>query len=391
MRRYESLDSIRGIAALAVVFSHMFIVFPAFYSALSLQQNNQLIVDLLAFTPLHLLWSGHEAVVLFFILSGFVLSLPYLNNRKLIYTNYIVQRVFRIYIPYIVIILFSIILQSFLYTPGGIAGLSKWFNWMWMLPLSPGLFSHFLFMSGELTHNYNTASWSLVHEMRISLIFPFIVLLIRRKNLLFDLGLLALVFAGRYALPTDLPYKINDTFYYALFFVIGAVLAKHREALGILFLKTGTYFKISLFAIALLLYNWHWNFGMVLPADSPLHQLFADRIIGDIAIGIGACIFFLFAIHSAWTEKILTHRIPMFLGKVSYSLYLVHPVVILALFYSLHAWVHPLLIFAMVPFASLAVATVYHYSVEVTAMKTGKLLTSKKAPKISKGFEAQKY
>ncbi|QDY44764.1 acyltransferase family protein [Planococcus glaciei] len=186
-------------------------------------------------------------------------------------------------------------------------------------------------------------------------------------------------FAGRYALPIDLPYKINDTFYYALFFVIGAVLAKHREALGILFLKTGTYFKISLFAIALLLYNWHWNFGMVLPADSPLHQLFADRIIGDIAIGIGACIFFLFAIHSAWTEKILTHRIPMFLGKVSYSLYLVHPVVILALFYSLHAWVHPLLIFAMVPFVSLAIATVYHYSVEVTAMKTGKLLTSKKS------------
>ncbi|QDY44763.1 acyltransferase [Planococcus glaciei] len=209
MRRYESLDSIRGIAALAVVFSHMFIVFPAFYSALSLQQNNQLIVDLLAFTPLHLLWSGHEAVVLFFILSGFVLSLPYLNNRKLVYTNYIVQRVFRIYIPYIVIILFSIILQSFLYTPGGIAGLSKWFNWMWMLPLSPGLFSHFLFMSGELTHNYNTASWSLVHEMRISLVFPFIVLLIRRKNLLFDLGLLGLVFCREICLA-DRPSLQNQ-------------------------------------------------------------------------------------------------------------------------------------------------------------------------------------
>lgn len=383
MRRYDSLDSIRGLAALAVVLSHTAIALPMFYAALSGQSSNDFFVEILTFTPLHLLWTGHEAVILFFILSGFVLSLPYLNNRKLVYKNYLIQRFFRIYIPYIVIILISIFLQTLLYNPGGIAGMSKWFNWMWMLPLDKELFSHFLFMSGELTHNYNTASWSLVHEMRISLIFPFLVLLIKKTSFFHDITLILAVFLLRYAVPGDLAYKLSDTLYYALFFVIGAVLAKYREPLGSMFQQMNKALKLALFAAALLLYNWHWNFGMVLAETSPYRSLFEDKAIGDLFIAAGACLFFMFAIYSPFTEKVLTHKIPLFLGKISYSLYLVHPVVLLALFYALYNEANTLVLLAMVPVVSIVLAAFYYKWVEVPSMKIGKLLLSKPPIKVS--------
>ena len=377
MRRYESLDSIRGIAALAVVFSHSVIALPVFYAALGGHSSDNFLVDILTFTPLHLFWTGHEAVILFFMLSGFVLSLPYLNNKKLIYKNYVIQRFFRIYIPYIVIIFISIFFQALLYSPGGIEGMSKWFNWMWMLPFEKELFTHFLLMSGELTHNYNTASWSLVHEMRISLIFPFLVLLIKRTNLFYDLAIIAAIFMVRYAIPGDLPYKMSDTLYYALFFVVGAVLAKYREELGLVFKKTNTAFKWALFAVGLLFYNWHWNFGMLLAETSPYRSFFADKAIGDLAIAAGACVFFIFAIHSVFAEKFLTHKIPLYLGKISYSLYLVHPVVLLTLFYALHNGANSILLVMMVPVVSIALAALYYRCVEVPSMKAGKLFSSK--------------
>lgn len=64
--RFDQIDSIRGLAALSVVISHLSLVIPNVY-----------IVQKLKNTPLHIFWAGHEAVILFFILSGFVLALPY--------------------------------------------------------------------------------------------------------------------------------------------------------------------------------------------------------------------------------------------------------------------------------------------------------------------------
>ena len=44
---------------------------------------------------------GPEAVILFFVLSGFVLSLPAVNGRPQTYPTFITRRIFRIYVPYL--------------------------------------------------------------------------------------------------------------------------------------------------------------------------------------------------------------------------------------------------------------------------------------------------
>ena len=66
-RRFRELDSLRGLAAITVVFHH--------FSRICSPQ----IIHVLDRTPLRILVAGHQAVILFFLLSGFVLTLP---NKK---------------------------------------------------------------------------------------------------------------------------------------------------------------------------------------------------------------------------------------------------------------------------------------------------------------------
>src|SRR4051812_11697833 len=102
--RYKQLDSLRGVAALFVFFSHFFLIFNINeFSVLSLQAS-----------PLGVFINGHSAVMFFFVLSGFVLSLPFINKEKpLNLAEFYIKRIFRIYPAYILAILFSIFLKTF--------------------------------------------------------------------------------------------------------------------------------------------------------------------------------------------------------------------------------------------------------------------------------------
>lgn len=377
MRRYDSLDSIRGFASVAVMFGHMLLCLPVFYSVIYSENIKSTFAQILSFSPLHLFWGGHEAVILFFVLSGFVLSLPYLNGSKLVYGHYIIKRFFRIYIPYILIIAISISLKSFLYSPDGIVGLSKWFNWMWMLPVDSKMLFNLIFMTGDSTHNIDTVAWSLGHEIRISLIFPFIALLIKRMNFTQIIIFINLLIIDYSIVPRNFPFHLHETFYYLVFFVFGAFLAKYRNRLGEILHQKTSLMKGFLFIFALILYNWHWNLGLFITKDNSLWAIFNTTEIVDFSAAIGASIFFMFAIHSKIVEKILTYRVSIFMGKISYSLYLIHPVVLLTLLYTLKSILDPKVIILFVPLVSILLAGLYYRFVELPSMKLGKSIVSK--------------
>ncbi|MFB3170669.1 acyltransferase family protein [Neobacillus sp. 179-C4.2 HS] len=71
--------------------------------------------------------AGSEAVTLFFVLSGFVLSLTFYYKGKFSYGEYLIKPIVRIYIPYVTAIVITLILRGNFYT-GNIKGLSYWFN-----------------------------------------------------------------------------------------------------------------------------------------------------------------------------------------------------------------------------------------------------------------------
>lgn len=100
-QRYQQLDALRGLAALAVVFHHCLLIPSSF--------DYSMLAHILMSSPLGIVRAGSEAVNLFFVLSGFVLALQ-LNDSDMNYSQYLTRRVCRIWIPYICAITFAIIL-----------------------------------------------------------------------------------------------------------------------------------------------------------------------------------------------------------------------------------------------------------------------------------------
>jgi len=111
--RNKTLDGLRGIAALIVVFHHTLLTNKWFADRVYVipQPNrghfNGGLHGLLEYTPLHILFAGTEAVVVFFVLSGYVL--PF-GLRKLEGNLWLRNRLIRLYGPIFGAVTISMIL-----------------------------------------------------------------------------------------------------------------------------------------------------------------------------------------------------------------------------------------------------------------------------------------
>ncbi len=85
--RYLERDSLRGLAAGSVVIWH----FLMFWVTSSRWHR-------IVYSPTVFFYTGSAAVLIFFVLSGFVLSLPFLA-RPQPYPAYLAKRICRIYVP----------------------------------------------------------------------------------------------------------------------------------------------------------------------------------------------------------------------------------------------------------------------------------------------------
>ena len=84
----KSLDGLRGLAAFSVVIFHFFCGFVPFLEApfypdlFKPLPRQSFWVNLLQYPPLSILHNGHFAVCIFFVLSGYVLSIPFFSQPK---------------------------------------------------------------------------------------------------------------------------------------------------------------------------------------------------------------------------------------------------------------------------------------------------------------------
>jgi peptidoglycan/LPS O-acetylase OafA/YrhL len=182
-QRIDQLDVLRGIAALSVVLYHMCCSLPLLHTYLFCtvfdvwrgRSDCAVVSLLLSSTPLRTLVAGPEAVVLFFVLSGFVLSLPFIKGRGPRYGDYVILRFFRIYIPAAVSIGIAAFIVNMLRP--GVLSESDWVSSFWQQPVQPGaLLANLAMLDGALDiPPFNIVMWSLVEELRISLLLPFLV------------------------------------------------------------------------------------------------------------------------------------------------------------------------------------------------------------------------
>ena len=371
--RLETLDSLRGIAALMVLTFHIWKI------GLFAEPSGWW-VYLWRWTPLNWLVTGRPWVILFFVLSGFVLALALERGGAAAgWSTFALRRFCRIWLPFAASILLSALAWA-LVRPAPIEGLSTWFNDLaWTEPPTPRLVAEHLLMTGiRGQDSLNPVMWSLVYELRISFVFPFLWLAVRRWPVAgLVLALLAHLAAAQIVGcrwdPACAPFRGEDladslalTGYFALFFVLGMLLARFRDTVTERLARAsgGTVAALSLLVA----------YSVILPHVPRLSPV----LPADLAFGLGSALAIALAIASpAWTRA-LRLRPLLWLGRVSYSLYLTHNIVLLGTVHLLHGTLGPIpLIVAVLAFSLLAAELGYRL-VEAPAIRLGQRLTGRR-------------
>ncbi len=368
--RLTQLDSLRGLAALTVLFSHC-VELPTAFDRTSGYR-------LLLHSPLSILLAGHEAVIFFFLLSGFVLSLPFFRTAPS-YREFIVKRFCRIYLPYYASIVLAVILA--LTIPcRGIPELGPWFNHTWTAPITLHmLLQHALLIGSFNMSTLNPVIWSLGFEMRISLLFPLIGLLLARaswkKCLLLSLLLTVINICSRLLVRKVCHSHFADsdyTLHYTAFFIIGGLLAKHRGILTERVAQLAPAVKAGLLLAAITAYTiFFWC-----PFQPPYCRLFFDW-----CTAAGSAYFIILALASRSVASVLTSKAVHFIGLTSFSIYLFHCQVLFTLVHLLYGKVALWQIWVMTLAGTMLLASLMYYVVEVPSINIGRFWARKIAPR----------
>jgi peptidoglycan/LPS O-acetylase OafA/YrhL len=363
-----ALDGLRGVAALMVLFHHTLLTLPDFANyewQVPGATAHGVIEWLLLRTPLRLLWAGQERALLFFVLSGFVLGLPWLEGRAAPYGRFLLGRFCRIYPPYLLAMIAAAAGSMLL---GGIKlpHATVYFNQLgWSFtPSWPTVPSILAVLNNPTSRYMNEAVWTLVWEVRVALIFPLIILPIARwRNTGIVLVLVALVLLRHVSarvlgvswLAQTLSFPQN-TFYYAQYFVLGAAVAANRGVIASWFAVRSKMFGPVCLALGCLICWLPW----------PMQH--------DHIVGIGAAVILASIVGGGYVGSWLAKPSLIWLGKQSYSLYLIHLPLIMVVVIAFGGKVPVLACIAILP-AAIVLAEVFHQWVETPSVALTQRLT----------------
>lgn len=377
-RHYWELDSLRGLAALSVVCSHYLNLFRDPQSSYPNARN---LIETIALTPLFGLFAGHEAVMLFFVLSGFVLSLQFIGRKEggahssrllpSAYLSFAIKRTFRIYVPYAVIIAVAIVANA-LFAGPPLPQFGSWFSLAWTSPITiRSIADHFIFLHDFTNYQYDPVLWSLVHELRISLIFPFLMLWVlpmRWERCLMLAGVLSVFGIVASLLWIKVSGRDTDylmTIHYTGVFLLGFLLARHLGAISTWFVSRSVLARGTFVSVGYLVYCYS--------------HLLPGRLVyfSDIPTALGAAVLVVASLCSARVSALLTLESVKTLGRISFSLYLLHCVLLLASVHLLHSLMPLPAILAIALFATFLLSSSSYKHIELPAIEMGRRLVAR--------------
>lgn len=292
--RLNSLDGLRGIAAFMVVLCHISVLTHYPYA-----QNPGVPTWWESF-----LWNlGAPGVDVFFVLSGYVLALPHLHHgRPMHFVPFVLRRLRRLYPAYLAAVLLALVLKH-LHGPEKLTEIVT----RWQQPLTLRELGENLFLLSPTMdmQSLNPVVWTLQVELHMALVFPLLLMLVGRtpvpSTTVLLLGLLVGFVGGFFVQSVGmLPL-----------FLLGALLAKHTKEVEDLFRRFPLLRHGALVADLALVFHRHWL----------THEdLFYVRYIS----GLGAALLIPGILTSRSLKHFLQQPALQALGKVSYSLYLVH-------------------------------------------------------------------
>lgn len=217
-RFIPEVDGLRFIAVSAVVLLHLRgLTIVKHMAGAAIQPSEQWLFNLLSI--------GHCGVQLFFVLSGFLLALPFARWRLGMGTEpslrgYYLRRLTRLEPPYIVLMLLVFIGHLFVF------GMSNG------LLLLPRLLAGLVYQHNLIYHSFNAinlVAWTLEVEVQFYCLAPFLAVLFSIRNTLarratFGAIILALPFFRSFV-PSAIGVRFNSLPWHLEFFIAGFFLA----------------------------------------------------------------------------------------------------------------------------------------------------------------------
>ena len=292
------LDSLRAIAAIIVVLGHIELVKATIYHYPSLFKQMP---------------SGHTGVVLFFVISGFLITFLLIREKeeykKINIKKFYIRRILRIWPLYYVIILISALLFS--YNPTHVV-------WIWSLTLLPNLG----YISGK-AWLVSPQIWSIGVEEQFYLVWPTLIKYVKSHLFIILLILIVgytilphviLLFINRTSMEkSSLSLFINRFFETAKFncMAMGGMMAylinKNNKIVDYIRKKPFSYIIILLPFVL-------WFFNVEI-------SYFTDEVM--------AILFCLLITNVTYRKYwIFDNPVINYLGKISYGLYMYHFIII---------------------------------------------------------------
>jgi peptidoglycan/LPS O-acetylase OafA/YrhL len=351
--RLSFLDSVRGIAALIVLTAHLHLAAEA----------QTWVFDLWI---LRIFKASVFAVAMFFVLSGLVLYLQ-VEGRGVNYASFIVRRAFRIFPACIVAVTISFLIYlAWSPAPTAIPFLNET---TWPPGISFDEYLDHLWLGTDTS--LLRPIWSLVIEWRVSLIFPAIIILFSWSPIMAGSAAFAIACSIVYSPATQAGYaSVQMIAFYGSLFVTGIFIAAYRFRI-VLFLRS----RIWLRLVMLMFCGYYLWFRS---ESATPNGYFFQGFISGVLIAV-----------SMSTSRVRAFlRIPslQYLGRISYSLYLVHMIWIGILFRVLDG-INPLVVCATVIIASIGSADLMNRFIEKPSNKFGRYIASfLRTPPLLKGY-----
>jgi len=318
--KFRFLDGLRGLAALIVVIDHFAIGFFQAATDGSIHLTHGAFESVIEATPLHILVSGNFSVCVFFILSGIVLSAKFFRSgeKKFVIASAI-KRYPRLMLPVLGCVLLAFFLmatQTFYNVQAASVTGSTWLGEFWQF--HPNFFNALYqgtigtFVKGS--SDYNTVLWT----MKTELIGSFLV---------FGFLLLAGKFRYRYLVYVLLGLLLIKTYYVS--FVLGIALCDG-------YFSGGTASRSRM----------HWSLWVplilvsIFLASCPVGTLdgtLFHYVQGHMPLAmsvtvtshiLGALGLIVVILYAPALQHLLITKPMLYLGKISFALYLTHLYVI---------------------------------------------------------------
>lgn len=310
-RFLKRLESLRGIGALTVAIAHSFVLFPFAPEAYPVQTGWQ--------TAVHIFSPGKSALIGFFIISGYVLSLS-LDRSDLNFKNVLTfykRRAFRIFPAHMVWIFIALGLMAAFHSPGYIPAASAWVNDMYSGEMT---IVHIIANLALIITSVNPGEWTLTVELMVYLLYPLLYLINRRSGKIGNILVLLFLVTLSFLAP-----QIKVLYYLYAFYIGLSAPAIYRGFIEGLSPRKG----IVLLWVCLVLLFIFPIFLNVFTFVSTAGQVLAGGFLVFASIYMHADTFIFRTLDRPFLVR---------LGQISYSFYVIHFLVnywIAQLFFSL--------------------------------------------------------